>query len=165
MTCVVYFLIVMYNQCRSYITFCLLPDKKKESYQCMFSLLKWAMEWLGLELSVSYFMSDFENWWGIYCPNHHPSNSKLWAGQGAPEGGRQGEWWKNICHKNKILYEAKCLKCPDSKYIGESDRNLFTWGGEHVRNKSGFIAKHQEEKHNSEQAEFKCWTNPCVVAI
>ena len=59
-----------------------------------------------------------------------------------------------ICHKNNILYEAKCRKCPDSKYIGESDRNLFTRGGEHVRNKSGFIAKHQEEKHNSEPAEF-----------
>ena len=128
---------------------------------------------------------------GGYCPDHHPSNSKLRAGQGAPEGGRQGEWWKNktqsswarmevswessgesqsdwiwlmwrqdVCHKNKILYEAKCLKCLDFKYIRESDRNLFTQGGEYVRNKSGFIAKHQEEKHNSEQAEFK-W-NPCV---
>ena len=52
------------------------------------------------------------------------------------------------------MLNAKCRKCPDSKYIGESDRNLFTRGGEHVRNKSGFIAKHQEEKHNSEPAEF-----------
>ena len=60
-----------------------------------------------------------------------------------------------ICHKNKILYEAKCLKCPDSKYVGESDRNLFTRGKEHLKNKSGFIVKHQEEKHNSEPAEFE----------
>ena len=37
-----------------------LPDKKKESYQCMFSLLREALECLGLELSASFFMSDFE---------------------------------------------------------------------------------------------------------
>ena len=60
-----------------------------------------------------------------------------------------------ICLKNKILYEAKCLKCADSKYIGESDRNLFTRGSEHEKNKSGFIIKHQNEKHNVEPPEFK----------
>ena len=49
-----------------------------------------------------------------------------------------------ICLKNKILYEAKCLKCANSKYIGESDRNLFTRGSEHEKNKSGFIIKHQK---------------------
>ena len=42
------------------VSFCLLPDKKKESYLCMFSLLKEALEVLGLELSATYFMSDFE---------------------------------------------------------------------------------------------------------
>ena len=42
------------------VAFCLLPDKKKESYQCMFSLLREALECLGLELSASFFMSDFE---------------------------------------------------------------------------------------------------------
>ena len=42
------------------VAFCLLPDKKKESYQCMFSLLREAPECLGLELSASFFMSDFE---------------------------------------------------------------------------------------------------------
>ena len=60
-----------------------------------------------------------------------------------------------ICLKNKILYEAKCLKCADSKYIGESDRNLFTRGSEHEKNKSGFIIKHQNEKHNAEPPEFR----------
>ena len=70
----------------------------------------------------------------------------------AQPGGAGGA---KVCRKNKILYEAKCLKCPDSKYVGESDRNLFTRGREHQLNKSGFIAKHQAEKHNSEPAEFE----------
>ena len=42
------------------VCFCLLPDKKKESYETMFSLLKEALETLGKELSAAYFMSDFE---------------------------------------------------------------------------------------------------------
>ena len=33
------------------VCFCLLPDKKKESYQVMFSLLKECLESSGLELS------------------------------------------------------------------------------------------------------------------
>ena len=53
------------------------------------------------------------------------------------------------------MYEAKCLKCANSKYIGESDRNLYTHGSEHEKNKSGFIIKHQSEKHNAEPPEFK----------
>ena len=54
---------------------------------------------------------------------------------GAPEcvgcsqpGGKRGK----MCRKNKIVYEAQCKKCPDTKYIGESDRNLMTRGAEHV---------------------------------
>ena len=42
------------------VAFCLLPDKKKESYVCMFTLLKNALEDEGLELSAEYFMTDFE---------------------------------------------------------------------------------------------------------
>ena len=42
------------------VAFVLLPDKKKESYLVMFSLLKEALECLELELSAAYFMSDFE---------------------------------------------------------------------------------------------------------
>lgn len=42
------------------VCFCLLPNKKKESYETMFSLLKEALETLGKELSAAYFMSDFE---------------------------------------------------------------------------------------------------------
>ena len=39
------------------------------------------------------------------------------------------------------------IECPDSKYVGESDRNLFSRGREHQKNKSGFVVKHQDEKH------------------
>ena len=42
------------------VAFCLLPDKKKESYQVMFSLLKNSLDDSELELSAEYFMSDFE---------------------------------------------------------------------------------------------------------
>ena len=38
----------------------LLPDKTKESYNVMFSMLKEALSRRGLELSAEYFMSDFE---------------------------------------------------------------------------------------------------------
>ena len=40
--------------------FCLLPDKKKESYLSMFSLLNKALDLMGMELSAEFFMSDFE---------------------------------------------------------------------------------------------------------
>ena len=42
------------------VAFCLLPDKKRQSYDTMFSLLKEALECRGLQLSAEYFMSDFE---------------------------------------------------------------------------------------------------------
>ena len=42
------------------VCFCLLPNKKKESYKAMFGLLKEALETLGKELSAAYFMLDFE---------------------------------------------------------------------------------------------------------
>ena len=42
------------------VAYCLLPDKKKESYLSMFSLLNEALDVLDLELSPSFFMSDFE---------------------------------------------------------------------------------------------------------
>ena len=39
------------------VMFALLPDKKRESYDSMFSLLRDKMEQLGLQLSAEYFMS------------------------------------------------------------------------------------------------------------
>ena len=41
-------------------SFCLLPDKKRESYDAMFSMLKEALELRGLSLSAQWFMADFE---------------------------------------------------------------------------------------------------------
>ena len=40
------------------VCFVLLPDKTRESYDNMFSMLKEALEGRGLELSAQYFMSD-----------------------------------------------------------------------------------------------------------
>ena len=42
------------------MAYCLLPDKKKESYLAMFSMLKEALQSLDLELAAEFFMSDFE---------------------------------------------------------------------------------------------------------
>ena len=49
-----------------------------------------------------------------------------------------------ICHQNKILYEAKCLKCPDFKYIGKSYRNLpiNLW----EKQERIYIGRHREKK-------------------
>ena len=53
--------------------------------------------------------------------------------------------------------------CPDGQkeaYIGESSRNLYTRGLEHVNNfrrglQSSFILKHQNDKHRGEEPNFK----------
>ena len=42
------------------VAFCLLPDKKRRSYDSMFSLISEALKSQRLELSAEYFMSDFE---------------------------------------------------------------------------------------------------------
>ena len=42
------------------VAFCLLPDKKRGSYDAMFSMLKEALELRGLSLSGQWFMADFE---------------------------------------------------------------------------------------------------------
>jgi hypothetical protein len=69
------------------------------------------------------------------------------------------------CLKNNVQYELECRLCPlDDKcvYVGESARNLYTRGKEHIekyrshkRNKDSFIKKHQDEKHDSQPADFK----------
>ena len=42
------------------VCFALLPDKRRESYDAMFTMLKEALESRQLELSATFFMSDFE---------------------------------------------------------------------------------------------------------
>ena len=61
------------------------------------------------------------------------------------------------CQKSNVQYEMECLLCQPgegSVYIGETSRNLYTRGREHLdkyrstkRNKDSFIKKHQDEKH------------------
>ena len=69
------------------------------------------------------------------------------------------------CHKSNVQYEMDCLLCPpgqESVYIGETSRNLYTRGREHIdkyrstkRNKDSFIKKHQDEKHGGCEAMFR----------
>ena len=68
------------------------------------------------------------------------------------------------CLKFNIQYEFRCQLCPDTDscvYIGESSRNLYTRGKEHMQkynNKKqcheSFIWRHQEEKHAGAQPAF-----------
>ena len=72
------------------------------------------------------------------------------------------------CMKSNVQYELECELCPDTDkcvYIGESSRNLYTRAKEHIgkyksrkRSHDSFIKKHQEEKHQGRQAQFKAKT-------
>ena len=72
-------------------------------------------------------------------------------------GGKGGN-----CRKGNIQYEMACRLCPDDgkcAYIGETSRNLYTRGAEHVGkyetgNCDSFMVKHLEEKHRGEEADF-----------
>ena len=64
---------------------------------------------------------------------------------------RDGRGKGGNCHKSNIQYELECKLCPPGEcvYIGESSRNLYTRGKEHLdkyrstkRNKDSFIKKH-----------------------
>ena len=67
------------------------------------------------------------------------------------------------CRKNNIVYEVGCQMCPENDqavYIGETARNLYTRGREHLQNyekrtAESFIYKHQQENHNGAEANFK----------
>ena len=68
------------------------------------------------------------------------------------------------CLKTNIQYELRCQLCPDGDgcvYVGESARNLYTRGREHIekyrsrkRNIDSFMKKHQDEEHAGLPAEF-----------
>ena len=67
-----------------------------------------------------------------------------------------------MCHKNNVGYNFECKPCAelDAKYFGETARNLYTRGGEHLkkynrRDPNSFIKKHQDEYHNGEPPDFK----------
>ena len=66
------------------------------------------------------------------------------------------------CRRSNVSYEFCCNLCPENDkhvYIGETARNLYSRGKEHVANlgsgnKESFMKKHQIEKHNGVEAEF-----------
>ena len=86
------------------------------------------------------------------------------------------------CRGSSTNYEVECQLCPEgrrSKYIGESSRNLFTRGLEHMEkyrngHSSSFIKKHQEECHPGQMASFSakvtgrskdCLTRQVIEAV
>ena len=64
------------------------------------------------------------------------------------------------CHKNNVNYEIECEICKDSKptvYIGETSRNLYTRGGEHLGMREdidSFMNRHMKERHEGEEDNF-----------
>ena len=67
-----------------------------------------------------------------------------------------------MCHMNNVAYHLKCKPCEllNTKYLGESARNLYTRGGEHVKkcdkkDQNSFMYKHQQEYHNGEDPDFE----------
>ena len=66
------------------------------------------------------------------------------------------------CHKNNINYQIECVLCEEQTptvYIGETSRNLYTRGGEHLqRNRveeDYFMSEHMKEKHPGLEESFR----------
>ena len=65
---------------------------------------------------------------------------------------------KNACDTNNITYEIKCEKCGDI-YVGETARNAYTRGKEHLkllegRKEGSVLWRHCREKHEEERQLF-----------
>ena len=63
------------------------------------------------------------------------------------------------CRKEGITYEIQCEECGD-KYIGESARNGYTRGREHLqeyknKSKNSIMYRHANEKHSNSDREIK----------
>ena len=64
------------------------------------------------------------------------------------------------CMRNNINYEIECQLCKSTTptiYIGETSRNLYTRGGEHLQRsgkEDSFMRKHMEERHLGEEEDF-----------
>ena len=67
---------------------------------------------------------------------------------------------KGLCRNNCITYKIECSGC-DSKYIGETARNAYTRGTEHItafnnKEKDSVLYRHVQDKHDEEDTpEFK----------
>ena len=72
------------------------------------------------------------------------------------------------CRSNNVNYEIECHLCPEENrpvYIGETSRNLYTRGREHMSSgrrtgnegerESTFVRKHVEEYHQGMEADFR----------
>ena len=65
------------------------------------------------------------------------------------------------CRRNNVNYEIECHLCKNTSptsYIGETARNLYTRGGEHLqrrREEDSFMKKHMQEKHLGEEEDFR----------
>ena len=65
------------------------------------------------------------------------------------------------CHRANVNYEVICELCPkesQTKYIGETSRNLYTRMGEHQggeHEEGSFIRKHMEGRHRGEESRFR----------
>ena len=72
------------------------------------------------------------------------------------------------CRRNNVNYEIECYLCPEENrpvYIGETSRNLYTRGREHMsgghrtgkagERESTFVRKHMEECHQGMHADFR----------
>ena len=65
---------------------------------------------------------------------------------------------KNACDTNNVTYEIKCEKCGDI-YVGETARNAYTRGKEHLkllegRKEGSVLWRHCREKHEEERQLF-----------
>lgn len=64
------------------------------------------------------------------------------------------------CHQNNVNYEITCKLCGEADptvYIGETSRNMYTRGGEHMRmrkDEDSFMSRHMREKHEGEEDNF-----------
>ena len=62
--------------------------------------------------------------------------------------------------RNNINYEIECQLCKNTTptiYIGETARNLYTRGGEHLQRsekEDSFMKKHMDERHVGEEKDF-----------
>ena len=62
------------------------------------------------------------------------------------------------CHKRNVTYEYTCKVC-GKKYVGDTNRNQFTRGGEHYENHDkrkadSWMYNHQTDDHNGAIPEF-----------
>ena len=71
---------------------------------------------------------------------------------------KEGEGRKGLCALKCVTYEIKCKECGDV-YVGETSRNTYTQGKEHLRLLAGkqeesALWRHCEEKHGGIEQDF-----------